>query len=163
MVAKFKKSLFGKMRMLRITRRIVQWYHSKSYSSACRHLQHKVGGVLNKERSGMVSVEFALVLPLLLAVAALLVNLLVQAGQSVAVEHAAREVARAYSLDADKVQACELVTQLRGKPAKCSIEVVQAADLPVQQARVTVKQPGVGVLALVGYSHQAQYVVLVEP
>lgn len=106
---------------------------------------------------GMVSAEFALTIPLFLAVVLFMLSAVMQAANIGLVSDGAREAARAYSLGQSAQDATEIAKNIVGENAQ--VKIRQNADV----ANVEVIKPGTGFFALIDYDFTAKHSVVLEP
>lgn len=110
-----------------------------------------------RRECGMVSAEFALTLPLFLAVALLVFSAVIQAANIGLVSDGAREAARAYSLGQQKQAAIKIAKNIVGESAQ--VQIKKDGDV----ANVEVTKPGTGLFALIDYDFTVKHSVVLEP
>ncbi|MDD7687598.1 MAG: pilus assembly protein [Actinomycetaceae bacterium] len=107
--------------------------------------------------SGMVSVEWALTIPLFIVVVLVCAGALAYASSVAITTDAAREAARAYSVGKGETEAKNVALAVAGRNASVTIREEG------EYVRVSVRRPPVDSLAFLGFTVQSQHVALIEP
>ncbi|MDY5854762.1 MAG: TadE family protein [Arcanobacterium sp.] len=105
---------------------------------------------------GMVSVEWALTLPLFIAVVLVCAGVLSYSSSLAITTDAAREAARAYSVGKGETEAKNVALAVAGN--KASVKIQEEGEY----VRVVVRRPPVDALAFLGFTAQSQHVALIE-
>lgn len=113
--------------------------------------------IIKNRELGMVSAEFALALPIFLAIALFVISAVIQAANIGLVSDGAREAARAYSLGIPKEKAISIAKNIAGTDTKVSIEKYG------EIANIEVSKPGTGFFAFINYDFTAKHSVVLEP
>ncbi|MCI6574000.1 MAG: pilus assembly protein [Arcanobacterium sp.] len=105
----------------------------------------------------MVSVEWALTIPLFIVVVLVCAGALAYASSVAITTDAAREAARAYSVGKGETEAKNVALAVAGRNASVTIREEG------EYVRVSVRRPPVDSLAFLGFTVQSQHVALIEP
>lgn len=105
----------------------------------------------------MVSVEWALTMPVFLLVVLFCISGIFQSINVAVVDNAARAAARSYSLYADAEKAEEIVRANAGENARMQI------DTNADTVKIAIKKPGMGIFRYVGINFYSAYQVVMEP
>ncbi|XCB28998.1 pilus assembly protein [Arcanobacterium hippocoleae] len=117
----------------------------------------KQGLIRNLREAGMVTMEFALTIPFLIAVVLFAISAVIQTSNNALVSDGAREAARAYSLGQPEKEAIKIAKKIAGENTE--VKITQHGET----AKVEVTKAGTGVFALVNYDFSATHSVVLEP
>ncbi len=106
---------------------------------------------------GMVSVEWALTMPLFLLTVLICLSLLFSVVEAQRVENTARIATRAYSLGKTEQELSKLIVENLGNDV--TLNVNRAEDM----ATVKLTRPARGVFRILGIDISAKYKIVVEP
>lgn len=106
---------------------------------------------------GMVSVEWALTVPLFLALVLICVAMVVYTNSLSTTTNAARESARVYSLGLGKEKATQVAQKVAG--SRAHVDIAVEGDF----VRVTVKKPPIDQLDFLGMDIGSTHIALMEP
>ena len=106
---------------------------------------------------GMVTAEWALTIPLFIAIAMLCVSVIAYTNSMALTTNAARESARAYAIGMGESKAVQVAHALAGETAEVKLSVEG------EYVRVKIAQPLVPALAFLGVSVAAEHIALIEP
>ncbi|MGV9196585.1 TadE/TadG family type IV pilus assembly protein [Arcanobacterium canis] len=110
-----------------------------------------------KRERGMVTAEFAIIVPAVILVVLLLISCVVGAQGVSTTDNAAREVSRALSLGANESEAMAIARRVAGEQAQVMI------GHSGQLLSVSVSAPARGILSYFGMTFTANHRVVLEP
>ncbi|MDY5589750.1 MAG: TadE family type IV pilus minor pilin [Arcanobacterium sp.] len=105
----------------------------------------------------MVSVEWALTIPIFIGVVLMCAGALVYTNSLAITTSAAREAARAYAIEREESAAKSVAYKLAGQAA--SVNIVEEGEY----VRVTVRRQPVRALAFLGFTAESSQIALIEP
>ena len=106
---------------------------------------------------GMVTVEWALTIPLFLVIVIFCVSILMYSNALALTSNAAREAARSYAIGKGEAAAIEVARAVAG--AKAEVEIAIAGEY----VAVKVKEPLPPALSFLGVSVASRHLALIEP